>query len=83
MGQNETKEKQGTQKKETINSPKEEGNEIHMIEILKKENELLKSKLKSLNTSNNYTTLLSMLEVLNMQREKILSIKNGKYIYNI
>ena len=83
MGQNETKEKQDTQKKETINSPKEEGNEIHMIEILKKENELLKSKLKSLNTSNNYTTLLSMLEVLNMQREKILSIKNGKYIYNI
>ena len=83
MGQNETKEKQGIQKKETINSPKEEGNEIHMIEILKKENELLKSKLKSLNTSNNYTTLLSMLEVLNMQREKILSIKNGKYIYNI
>ena len=83
MGQNETKEKQDTQKKETINSSKEEGNEIHMIEILKKENELLKSKLKSLNTSNNYTTLLSMLEVLNMQREKILSIKNGKYLYNI
>ena len=52
-----------------------------MIEILKKENEILKKQLESLNSgkgNNNYDTLLSMLEVLSMQRKKILSIKNGK-----
>jgi hypothetical protein len=51
-----------------------------MIEILKKENELLKKQLESMNSenkANNYDTLLSMLEVINMQRKKILSIKKG------
>lgn len=52
----------------------------HMISILTKENEILKKQLESMNSgnkSNNYDTLLSMLEVLNMQRNKILSIKKG------
>ena len=55
----------------------------HMIEILKKENNVLKDQIISLNkkSSNTYDTLLSMLEVLNMQREKIQSIFKGKYFY--
>ena len=54
--------------------------DAHMIEILKKENEILKKQLESMNSGNkahNYDTLLSMLEVINMQRKKILSIKKG------
>ena len=81
MGQ---KEIENENKKEII---KEKENSIidekdgHMIEILKKENDILKKQLESLNTGkdkNNYDTLLSMLEVLNMQRKKIYSIKKGK-----
>ena len=58
----------------------------HMISILTKENEILKKQLESMNSgnkSNNYDTLLSMLEVLNMQRNKILSIKKGNLYYII
>jgi len=67
------------EKEKDINNEKDE----HMIEILKKENEILKQQLETLNSgkgkkSDNYNTLLSMLEVLNMQRKKILSIKKGK-----
>ena len=51
--------------------------DLHMIEILKKENDILKKQLESLNTNNKYNTLLSMLEVLEIQRKKILSIKKG------
>ena len=81
MGQ---KEIENENKKEII---KEKENAIidekdgHMIEILKKENDILKKQLESLNSGkdkNNYDTLLSMLEVLNMQRDKIYSIKKGK-----
>ena len=56
-----------------------------MIEMLKKENNILKKQLESLNKNNNYNynTLLSMLEVLEMQRTKILSIKKGKIYYYI
>ena len=58
----------------------------HMISILTKENEILKKQLESMNSGNNsnkYDTLLSMLEVLNMQRNKILSIKKGNLSYII
>ena len=54
-----------------------------MIKILKKKNNILKKQLESLNKNNNYNTLLSMLEVLEMQRTKILSIKKGKIYYYI
>ena len=59
-----------------------DGNEkdIHMIEVLKKENDILKKQLESLNKSNKYNILLSMLQVLEMQRKKIESIKTGNYI---
>ena len=56
--------------------------DLHMIEVLKKENDILKKQLESLNKSNKYNTLLSMLQVLEMQRKKIESIKTGNlYIY--
>ncbi len=81
MGQ---KEVENEKRKEALTIEKDRTNEKddHMIEILKKENEILKKQLESLNigkgnNSNNYDTLLSMLEVLSMQRKKILSIKNG------
>ena len=78
MGQ---KEIENEKRKEVLTIEKDTTNEKddHMIEILKKENEILKKQLESLNTGkgNNYDTLLSMLEVLSMQRKKILSIKNG------
>ena len=81
MGQ---KEIENEKRKEALTIEKVTTNEKdeHMIEILKKENEILKKQLESLNkgkgnNSNNYDTLLSMLEVLSMQRKKILSIKNG------
>ena len=80
MGQNETASKSETNKslKEEESSEKKlEEKDIHMIEILKKENNILKKQLESLNKSNKYNTLLSMLEVLEMQRKKIESIKKG------
>ena len=56
--------------------------DMHMIEVLKKENDILKKQLESLNKSNKYNTLLSMLQVLEMQRKKIESIKTGNlYTY--
>lgn len=87
MGQ---KEIENEKKKEIIKEKEEqkidEKNE-HMIEVLKKENEILKKQLVSLNSGkekNNYDTLLSLLEVLSMQREKINLIKKGKkIIFNI
>ena len=62
-----------------------EDKDLHMIEILKKENDILKKQLESLNKSNKYNTLLSMLEVLEMQRKKIESIKKGNLylLFNI
>ena len=69
--------------KEKDNQITDEKNE-HMIEILKKENEILKKQLESLNSGkekNNYDTLLAMLEVLSMQRKKIYSIKKGKLLF--
>ena len=52
--------------------------DLHMIEILKKENDILKKQLESLNKNNNkYNNLITMLEVLEMQRKKIESIKTG------
>ena len=81
MGQNETASKSETNKslKEEESSEKKlEEKDIHMIEILKKENDILKKQLESLNKNNNkYNTLITMLEVLEMQRKKILSIKQG------
>ena len=60
-----------------------EEKDSHMIEVLKKENNILKKQLESLNKDNKYNTLLSMLEVLEMQRKKIQSIKKGnKYFFN-
>ena len=82
MGQNETA-PNNKQNKEIIEKEKEKENnkedkDIHMIEILKKENEILKKQLESMNRNNNkYNTLITMLEVLEMQRKKILSIKQG------
>ena len=56
--------------------------DLHMIEVLKKENDILKKQLESLNKSNKFNTLLSMLQVLEMQRKKIESIKTGNlYTY--
>ena len=78
MGQNETA--QNNEKNKRIEKEKEnkEDKDIHMIEILKKENEILKKQLESMNRNNNkYNTLITMLEVLEMQRKKILSIKQG------
>ena len=62
------------------NNSDENEKDIHMIEVLKKENDILKKQLESLNKSNKYNTLLSMLQVLEMQRKKIESIKTGNYI---
>ena len=81
MGQNETA-PNNKQNKEIIEKEKENNKEDkednHMIEILKKENDILKKQLESLNKNNNkYNTLITMLEVLEMQRKKILSIKKG------
>ena len=83
MGQNETA-PNNKQNKELIEKEKEKENnkedkeDNHMIEILKKENDILKKQLESLNKNNNkYNTLITMLEVLEMQRKKILSIKKG------
>ena len=89
MGQNETapnnqqnkkpieKEKEKENNKEDKEKDKEKDN--HMIEILKKENDILRKQLESLNKNNKkYNTLITMLEVLEMQRKKILSIKKGK-----
>ena len=81
MGQNETASKSETNKslkEEELSEKKLEEKDIHMIEILKKENEILKKQLESMNRNNNkYNTLITMLEVLEMQRKKILSIKQG------
>ena len=84
MGQ---KEIENEKRKETLTIEKDTTNEKddHMIEILKKENDILKKQLESLNKSNKYNTLLSMLEVLEMQRKKIESIKKGNLylLFNI
>ena len=80
MGQNETT--PNNQPNSKLTEKKKENNkedkDSHMIEILKKENDILKKQLESLNKNNNkYNTLITMLEVLEMQRKKILSIKQG------
>jgi hypothetical protein len=84
MGQNETapnneqNKKQIEKEKEKENNKEDKEKDNHMIEILKKENDILKKQLESLNKNNNkYNTLITMLEVLEMQRKKILSIKRG------
>jgi len=69
-----------TEGQATENNSDENEKDIHMIEVLKKENDILKKQLESLNKSNKYNTLLSMLQVLEMQRKKIESIKTGNYI---
>ena len=80
QGKEENKSKQDSHTSE--NNQTSEKSE-HMIEVLKKENSVLKDQIISLNkkSPNTYDTLLSMLEVLNMQREKIQSIFEGKYFY--
>ena len=71
-----------TEGQTTENNSDENEKDIHMIEVLKKENDILKKQLESLNKSNKYNTLLSMLQVLEMQRKKIESIKTGNlYTY--
>ena len=83
MGQNETapnnkQNKEIIEKEKEKENNKEDNEDNHMIEILKKENDILKKQLESLNKNNNkYNTLITMLEVLEMQRKKILSIKKG------
>ena len=78
MGQNETAQNNEQNKRIEKEKENKEDKDIHMIEILKKENEILKKQLESLNKNNNkYNTLITMLEVLEMQRKKILSIKKG------
>ena len=78
MGQNETAQNNEQNKRIEKEKENKEDKDIHMIEILKKENEILKKQLESLNKNNNkYNTLITMLEVLEMQRKKILSIKQG------
>jgi len=83
-------EKQNKKEKEEENEKENSGGEkdSHMIEILKKENLILKKQLESLNNGKkdqkeNYNTLLSMLEVLQMQRTKIMSITKGNIYYII
>ena len=86
MGQKEIEKEQKKEIEKETETEKTEESDEHMISILKKENEILKNQLESMNkgkTENNYDTLLSMLEVLNMQRSKILSIKKGKLYYII
>ena len=85
MGQNETapnnqqNKKPIEKEKEKENNKEDKEKDNHMIEILKKENDILRKQLESLNKNNNkYNTLITMLEVLEMQRKKILSIKKGK-----
>ena len=78
MGQNETAQNNEQNKRIEKEKENKEDKDIHMIEILKKENDILKKQLESLNKNNNkYNTLITMLEVLEMQRKKILSIKKG------
>ena len=78
MGQNETAQNNEQNKRIEKEKENKEDKDIHMIEILKKENEILKKQLESTNRNNNkYNTLITMLEVLEMQRKKILSIKQG------
>ena len=78
MGQNETAQNNEQNKRIEKEKENKEDKDIHMIEILKKENDILKKQLESMNRNNNkYNTLITMLEVLEMQRKKILSIKQG------
>ena len=84
MGQKQTENAETLSKENSQNSQNIQTNnkDDHMIEILKKENNVLKDQIISLNKkSSNYDTLLSMLEVLSMQRKKIESIFQGKYFY--
>jgi hypothetical protein len=78
MGQNETAQNNEQNKRIEKEKENKEDKDIHMIEILKKENDILKKQLESMNKNNNkYNTLITMLEVLEIQRKKILSIKQG------
>lgn len=84
MGQKQAENAETLSKENSQNSQNVQTNnkDDHMIEILKKENNVLKEQIISLNKkSSNYDTLLSMLEVLSMQRKKIESIFQGKYFY--
>lgn len=84
MGQKQAENAETLSKENSQNSQNIQTNnkDDHMIEILKKENNVLKEQIISLNKkSSNYDTLLSMLEVLSMQRKKIESIFQGKYFY--
>ena len=84
MGQKQAENAETLSKENSQNSQNVQTNnkDDHMIEILKKENNVLKEQIISLNKkSSNYGTLLSMLEVLSMQRKKIESIFQGKYFY--
>ena len=84
MGQKQKENAETLSKENSQNSQNIQTNnkDDHMIEILKKENNVLKDQIISLNKkSSNYDTLLSMLEVLSMQRKKIESIFQGKYFY--
>lgn len=84
MGQKQAENAETLSKENSQNSQNVQTNnkDDHMIEILKKENNVLKEQITSLNKkSSNYDTLLSMLEVLSMQRKKIESIFQGKYFY--
>ena len=87
MGQKEIENRKQNKMEKEENEINEE-KDYHMIGILKKENEILKAQLRSLNLGkgnkeHNYDTLISMLEVLSMQRTKILSIKKGNFYYNL
>ena len=79
-------------KKKNEQAKKEEDNE-YMLNILLKENNMLKNLVKNMSSNKNkskskkknieqnsniFNTILSMVEVLALQREKITAIKKGK-----
>ena len=88
MGQKGIENEKQNEKEEENEKENSGEKDSHMIEILKKENLILKKQLESLNNGKkdqkeNYNTLLSMLEVLQMQRTKIMSITKGNIYYII